>query len=85
MRGISVVPIFFCSNYCYYDEVWMNKEKFTRAGFEPATSGLTCPILAVSLFCQYLCSGVPDRSHETICCPSARDDAKVMIQPGKRQ
>ena len=21
---------------------WMNKEKFTRAGFEPATSGLTC-------------------------------------------
>ena len=21
---------------------WMNKEKFTRAGFEPATSVLTC-------------------------------------------
>ena len=21
---------------------WMNKEKLTRAGFEPATSGLTC-------------------------------------------
>ena len=41
-----------------------------RAGFEPATSGLTCgvlyqlsktqlSILAVSLFCQYLCSGAP--------------------------
>ena len=42
----------------------MNKDKLTRAGFEPATSGLrplptelTSPILAVSLFCQYLCSG----------------------------
>ena len=42
----------------------MNKEKFTRVGLEPATSGLTCrgsiptelhvssPTLAVSLFCQ---------------------------------
>ena len=99
------------------DKFWMNKYKFTRAGFEPATSGLTCrcavlfhttrwlwgrskasrlvclgsfsilvlysfsrvsislkwygnkiatgalpteltsPVLAVSLFCQYLCSG----------------------------
>ena len=29
----------------------MNKGKFTRAGFEPVTSGLT-----VSLFCQYFCS-----------------------------
>ena len=48
---------------------WMNKDKITRAGFEPATplaSELTCrcstnwaeltsPILAVSPFCQYLC------------------------------
>ena len=24
------------------DKFWMNKDKFTRAGFEPATSGLTC-------------------------------------------
>ena len=24
------------------DKFWINKEKFTRAGFEPATSGLTC-------------------------------------------
>ena len=42
------------------DTFWMNKETFTRAGFEPATSGpgappteLTSPILTVSLFCQY--------------------------------
>ena len=48
-----------------YRTFWMNKEQFTRAGLEPATSGLTCrystnwnsPILAVSVFCQYLCSG----------------------------
>ena len=25
-----------------WDKFWMNKEKFTRAGFESATSGLTC-------------------------------------------
>ena len=24
------------------DKCWMNKETFTRAGLEPATSGLTC-------------------------------------------
>ena len=24
------------------DKFWMNKEKLTRAGFEPATSRLTC-------------------------------------------
>ena len=36
---------------------WMNNEKFTTAGFEPATSGLKCrrsigglPILSMSLF-----------------------------------
>ena len=67
----------------------MNKEKFTRAGFEPVTSGLTCRrFLAVSLFCQYLCSGAPVRSHETIYImyyPLARDHAKVMIQPNKYQ
>ena len=28
---------FFSKNKC-----WINKEKFTRAGFEPETSGLTC-------------------------------------------
>ena len=26
----------------FLGKFWMNKEKFTRAGFEPATSGLTC-------------------------------------------
>ena len=55
---------------------WMNKEKLTRAGFEPATcSGLTCrrstnwanyigglPILSISLFGG---GGAPVRSHET--------------------
>ena len=30
---------------------------------------LSSPTLAVSLFCQYLCSGAPVRSHETIYCP----------------
>ena len=25
-----------------FNTFWMNKEKFTRTGFEPATSGLTC-------------------------------------------
>ena len=35
-----------------------------RAGALPTE--LTSPILAVSLFCQYLCSGAPVRSHETI-------------------
>ena len=46
----------------FLDNFWMNKEKFTRVGFEPATSGLkvptelSSPILAVSLFCQYICS-----------------------------
>ena len=42
-----------------------------------------CPTLAVSLFCQYLCSGAPVRSRETIYCPLARDHAQVTIQPGK--
>ena len=37
------------------------------------------------LFCQYLCSGAPVRSHETIYCPLARDHAQVTIQPGNRQ
>ena len=73
----------------------MNKEKLTRAGLEPATSGdvpvlyqlheLTSPTLAVSLFCQYLCSGAPVRSHTTTYCPLARDHAQVTIQPEKRQ
>ena len=76
----------------------MNKEKITRAGhpLEPATSGLTClgstnwaglssPTLAVSLFCQYLCSGAPVKSHETIYCPLARDHAQVTIQPEIRE
>ena len=72
----------------------MNKEKLAGAGLEPATSGLTCrgstteisiPTLAVSLFCQYLCSGAPVRNHETIYCPLARDHAQVTIQPGNRQ
>ena len=45
---------------------------------------LTSPILAVSLFCQYLCSGPPVTSHETIYCPLARDHAQVTIQPGNR-
>ena len=31
VKGFEFVPIF-----------WMNTEKLTRAGFEPATSGLTC-------------------------------------------
>ena len=41
--------------------IWMNKEKFTRAGLEPPDlraggGGLyqLSPTLAVSLFCQYL-------------------------------
>ena len=48
----------------FLDKFWMNKEKFERdlnlrppdwrAGALPTE--LTCPILAVSLFCQYLCS-----------------------------
>ena len=56
-----------CMLLCLKIHFGMNKEKFTRAGFESATSGLTCaagalpteltsPILAVCLFCQYLCS-----------------------------
>ena len=48
----------------FLDKFWINKDKFTRVGYEPATSGLTrripteltSPILAVSLCCQYLCS-----------------------------
>ena len=28
--------------FYFQDKFWMNKEKFTRAGFERATSGLTC-------------------------------------------
>ena len=54
-----------------------------RAGALPTE--LSSPTLAVSLFCQYLCSGVPVRSHETIYCPLARDHAQVTIQPGNRQ
>ena len=41
-----------------------------RAGALPTE--LSSPTLAVSLFCQYLCSGAPVRSHETIYCPLAR-------------
>ena len=45
----------------------MNKDKFTRAGFEPATSGLTCRQVAgsnlalvnFSLFIQNLSKNVP--------------------------
>ena len=47
----------------FFDQFWMDKEKFTRVGFEPVDwcagalpTELTSPILAVSLFCQYLCS-----------------------------
>ena len=54
-----------------------------RAGALPTE--LSSPTLAVSLFCQYLCSGAPVRSHETIYCPLARDHAQVTIQPGNRQ
>ena len=53
-----------------------------RAGALPTE--LSSPTLAVSLFCQYLCSGAPVRSHETIYCPLARDHAQVTIQPGNR-
>ena len=52
----------------------MNKDKFTRAGLEPATSWLTCRGST-----NY---GAPVRSHETIYCPLARDHAQVTIQPG---
>ena len=45
-----------------------------RAGSVPTE--LTSSILAVS---QYLCSGAPVRSHETIYCPLARDHAQVTI------
>ena len=45
-----------------------------RAGALPTE--LSSPTLAVSLFCQYLCSGAPVRSHETIYCPLARDHAR---------
>ena len=57
-----------------------------RRDFEPATSGLTCrrstnwaasPLLTVSLFCQYLCSGAPVRSHTTICDLLRRNERKV--------
>ena len=30
------------TGYIFLDKFWMNKDKFTKAGFEPATSGLTC-------------------------------------------
>ena len=77
--------------------IWMNKEKLTRAGLEPATSGLTCRgstnwvILALHWRSPYFVNifvrvrGAPVRSHETIYCPFARDHAHVTIQPGKRQ
>ena len=77
------------------DKFWMNKEKLTRAGLEPATSGLSCrrlyqlSYLALHGWSPYIViifvRGVPVRSHETIYCPLARDHAKVTIQPGKRQ
>ena len=63
----------------------MNKDKFTRdlnmrspdwrAG--ALQTELTCSILVVFLFCQYLCLGAPVISHSTI--------AQITIQPGKRQ
>ena len=34
------IATFVSRNICY--KLWMNKEQFTRAGLEPATSGLTC-------------------------------------------
>ena len=63
----------------------MNKDKITRAGLEPATSGLTCrgstnwaiylsigvlPMLSISLF-----GGAPVRSHGTIYCPLPTEGA----------
>ena len=53
------------------DKFWMNKEKFTRAGFEPATSGFTCrrseltsPIWRAPYFVNIFVRGAPVRSHE---------------------
>ena len=55
-----------------------NKEKIMRLGLKPTTSGkgssalptelASSPMLAVSLFCQYRCFGVPVRSHTTVNC-----------------
>ena len=42
-------------------------------------------MLAVSLFCLYLCSGVPVRSHSTCNSRVARVTPKFTIQPGKQQ
>ena len=59
--------------YINCDKFWMNKEKLTRAGFEPATSGLTCrrvnpevagsnpALVNVSLFIQNLSKNVPSQ------------------------
>ncbi len=42
-----------------------------------STTEPSSPMLAVSLFCQYLCSGVPVRSHSTCNCSIARDHTQV--------
>ena len=74
----------------FLDQFWMNKEKFTGAGFEPATSGLTCRrstnwanlpyIGGLPYFVNIFVRGARVRSHETIYCPLARDHAQVTIQ-----
>ena len=57
-----------------YFDLGLNKDILTRVGFEPTTSGLmywhstteqSSPLLAVSLFCQYLCSGIGGASQKT--------------------
>ena len=76
------------TGYILKINVWMNKEKFPRAGFEPVTCRCSTywanqpyigglPILSISLFRGTVRS--------TMYCPLARDHAQVTIQPGKRQ
>ena len=82
-------------------KLWMDEDKLIGTGLigtcdlqidAPALCQLSqqALLLAVSLFCQYLCSGggggeAPVRSHSTIYCPLARDHSQVTIQPRRRQ
>ncbi len=87
LARVDVKKIFFLIN------LGLNKEKFTGAGLERMTSGLTYrrstnwaiqPYVGDIPISQYLSSGVPVRSHSTVNCRIASQFFFVQTQINKK-